>query len=96
MSYAACLGVVSVAALHCVRRFRLALASFVLGLLALAGTFVFALWLESGLVSADQADYQMGLPYRYFIRAAFAVLLVFFLVRGSHLLRHARSRSLGG
>src|SRR5690348_2311122 len=88
VGYAVCLGVVSVVALHCVRRFRLASVSFVLGLVALAGTFAFALWLESGLVSAGQADYQMGSPYRYFIRAAFAVFLVFFLVRGGYLLRH--------
>ena len=87
VSYAVCLGVISVIALHCMRRFRHPLVSFVLGLAALGATFCFALWLESGLVQGGQ--YQVGLVYEYFIRAAFVVFLVFILVRGGYLLRHA-------
>ena len=89
VSYAVCLGVIGVIALHCMRRFRYPLASFALGLAALGATFWFALWLESGLAPAGQADYQEGLPYRYFIRAAFVVFLIFILSRGSYLLSHA-------
>jgi len=73
------------------RRFRHPLASYVLGLAALGATFWFALWLESGLVQGGQ--YQVGLVYEYFIRAAFVVFLVFILVRGGYLLRHAFHRS---
>ena len=90
--YAVCLAVVSVAALHCIRRFRYPLVSFVLGLAAVIGIFGFSLWLESGLVSAGEADYQMGEPYRFFLRAVFAVILVFFLVRSGYLIRHVFSR----
>jgi hypothetical protein len=92
VGYAVCLGVISVVALRCVRRFRHPLASFVIGLAALGATFWFALWLESGLVSAGEWSAQMGPPYHYFRRIAFAVFLVFFLVRGGYLLRHAFSR----
>jgi hypothetical protein len=92
VGYAVCLGVISLVALHCMRRFRHPLASFVLGLAGLGATFWFALWLESGLVQAGHAGYLMGLPYRYFIRAAFAVFLMFILVRGGYLLRHAFTR----
>jgi len=92
VSYAACLGAISVGALHCIRRFRLPLIFFFLGLLSLAVMFWSALWLESALVRAGQADYQMGLPYRHFQRAAFVVFLIFFLIRGGYLLRHALNR----
>jgi hypothetical protein len=92
VSYAVCLGVISAVALHCMRRFRHPLASLVLGLAALGATFWFALWLESRLVQAGPAGGQIGLVYEYFIRAAFLVFLVFILVRGGYLLRHAFSQ----
>jgi len=94
VSYAVCLGLISVVAVHSMRRFRHPFTSFVLGLAALGATFWFALWLEAGLVRTGQAGYQVGLPYHHFIRAAFVVFLVFLLVRGGYLLGHAFSRKL--
>jgi hypothetical protein len=92
VGYAACLGLFSILALHRIRRLRQPVVFFFLGLLSLAVTFWFALWLESGLVQTGQADYQAGLPYRHFIRVSFAVFLIFFLARGGYLLRHFFSR----
>lgn len=69
VSYAVCLGLISVVAVHSMRRFRHPFTSFVLALAALGATFWFALWLEAGLVQTGQAGYQMGLPYHHFIRA---------------------------
>ena len=91
VGYAVCLGGISVAAFECIRRFRFPFASFVLGLAALSLAFGFALWLESGLASAGAWSAQ-GPPYRHFRRAASAVFLVFFLLRGSYLLAHAFRR----
>ncbi len=70
------------------RRFRHPLASFFAGSAGLGAIFCFALWLESGLVSGGQGDYQMGLPYRYFIRAAFVVFLMFVFIRSVYLWRY--------
>jgi hypothetical protein len=92
MGYAVCLGLISLAALECVRRFRHPLASFVIGLAALGATLWFALSLESGLLSAGEWSAQMGPPYHYFRRVAFAVFLVFYLLRSGYLIRHAFSR----
>jgi len=63
-------------------------------MMAHGATFWFALWLEGGLVPAGQANYIMGLPYRYFLRIAFAVFLMLLVARGSYLLaRIYRGRS---
>lgn len=91
VGYAAWLGGICLIALECVRRFRHPLVCFAVGLAALALTFGFVLWLESGLVSAEAWSLPMGLPYRQFRRNGFGVFLVVFVARGLYLLRvHGR------
>ena len=56
VGYAACLGIISVVALECVRRFRHPLAAFLLGSAALAALFGIVLrWLLSLARLAAQA-----------------------------------------
>jgi len=44
------------------------------------------------LTRSKAKHFNLGLPYHHFIRAAFVVFLMFILMRGGYLLRHAFSR----